>query len=388
MRLPDVDDFSDFYAARKDTVFRTVAVALGDRVAAEDAVSEAFTRACAGWSRVKEHPNPTAWVLRVALNAQRSWWRRGRREVPGEVPETPTAEAGSAALPVDLRAAVARLPQRQREVVALRVLADLSADEAGALLGIAPATVHVHLHRALETLRRELSASDYAGDRFQVAESAVRRQARTLTVRRRAMAAAAVVLVLAATVSGLALWRGGGPGQSADRPGPTPEFSFGKPPRPSTSATTDDGRCREIAMQLDPQLMELPPLRFERVAGPLRLRLYGGLTATVVCWATDERIDIGGPAMNLDPATPDLGLTYASMGQGTGPAAVAFGQLPPGATRVELSRATGGPLVAELHDGWWIYFVPDATTGIDLAEVTRVTAATPTGDHALTITHG
>ena len=41
-------------------------------------------------------------------------------------------------------------------MVALRLLADLDADETGAILGIAPATVHVHLHRAMATLRRKL----------------------------------------------------------------------------------------------------------------------------------------------------------------------------------------------------------------------------------------
>jgi RNA polymerase sigma-70 factor (ECF subfamily) len=54
---------------------------------------------------------------------------------------------------------VEHLPRRQREVVAMRVLADLSAEETGALLGIAPATVHVHLHRALGTLREQVAGA-------------------------------------------------------------------------------------------------------------------------------------------------------------------------------------------------------------------------------------
>src|SRR5262245_50281667 len=57
-----MDDFGEFYAARKDRVLRAVLLSVGDRVAAEDAVAEAFARACARWSRVRTHPNPTAWV--------------------------------------------------------------------------------------------------------------------------------------------------------------------------------------------------------------------------------------------------------------------------------------------------------------------------------------
>jgi DNA-directed RNA polymerase specialized sigma24 family protein len=152
-----MDDFGEFYAARKDAVLRATLVATGGR-AAEDAVAEAFTRACARWSHVREHPNPTAWVLRTALNAQRSWWRRLVREVPGPVPERGVADPDGG-LPADLRAMVRALPRRQREVVALRILADLSAEDTAALLHIAPATVHVHLHRALAALREQLGDS-------------------------------------------------------------------------------------------------------------------------------------------------------------------------------------------------------------------------------------
>ena len=148
-----MDDFGEFYGARRDVVLRAVLVATGSRAAAEDAVAEAFTRACARWRTVREHPNPTAWVLRTALNAHRSWWRRTAREVPGEPPDRAGSEPDGGALPADLRTLVGRLPRRQREVLALRVLADLSADETAQALGIAPATVHVHLHRALATLR-------------------------------------------------------------------------------------------------------------------------------------------------------------------------------------------------------------------------------------------
>jgi RNA polymerase sigma factor (sigma-70 family) len=155
-----MSDFGEFYAVRKDPVFRAMLVATGNRSAAEDAVAEAFTRACAQWTVVRTHPNPTAWVLRTALNAHRSWWRRLLREVPGPVPDRPagppTADPLADELPARLRLLVQQLPRRQREVLALRVLAGLPADQTAAALRIAPATVHVHLHRALATLRNRL----------------------------------------------------------------------------------------------------------------------------------------------------------------------------------------------------------------------------------------
>lgn len=146
-----MNDFAGFYLASKDRVFRAVLAACGDRASAEDAVAEAYARGCARWSSLREHPNPTAWILRTALNVRRSWWRRLRREVLGDAPDR-AAPADEIAEP-GLRGLVAALPRRQREVVALRLLADLSAEQTADLLGIAVGTVHTHLHRALGTLR-------------------------------------------------------------------------------------------------------------------------------------------------------------------------------------------------------------------------------------------
>lgn len=157
-------EFPDFFATTRHDVFRAVYAATGTRAGAEDAVAEAYARAFAHWATVAAHPNPTAWVLRTALNVQRSLWRRLRREaLTGSPPEPAAGEAGSSLLDRQIRAAVQALPRRQREVVALRLLADLSADETAALLGLAPATVHVHLHRALGQLRRHLDPGSSGG---------------------------------------------------------------------------------------------------------------------------------------------------------------------------------------------------------------------------------
>lgn len=58
---------------------------------------------------------------------------------------------------VELVAALRSLPRRQREVVALRYLADLPEAEVAALLGCAPGTVKQHAHRGLAALRRSLA---------------------------------------------------------------------------------------------------------------------------------------------------------------------------------------------------------------------------------------
>jgi RNA polymerase sigma-70 factor (sigma-E family) len=154
-------DFAEFYRSAADECLRAVLVSIGDRDTARDLVDEAFARAWASWRTVSRHPAPKAWVVRTALNLSISRWRRRRREVsvpdPGSVADLPAAAGASGSL-VDPRimAALARLPARQRQVVALRLIIDLDTARTAEVLGIAPGTVMAHLGRAMATLRHDL----------------------------------------------------------------------------------------------------------------------------------------------------------------------------------------------------------------------------------------
>lgn len=150
-------EFKDFYRADRDVCLRAVLASVGDRQLAEDLVAEAFTRAWTGWAKVSRHPSPRAWVVRTALNTRVSWWRRRRREVALSADhEVPGRSAGDTALDPALLRVLRRLPARQREVVAFRVLLDLDTAATAKALGIAPGTVTAHLARAVATLRAEL----------------------------------------------------------------------------------------------------------------------------------------------------------------------------------------------------------------------------------------
>jgi DNA-directed RNA polymerase specialized sigma24 family protein len=157
-------DFAEFYREARDDCLRTVLVSVGDRDTAQDLVDEAFARACASWRTVSRHPAPRAWVVRTALNAGVSRWRRRHREVPVPDPGMVTdlaAAPGAAGVPVDPRvmAALLRLPARQRQVIALRLFLDLDTARCAEVLGVAPSTVKAHLARALAALREDLIPS-------------------------------------------------------------------------------------------------------------------------------------------------------------------------------------------------------------------------------------
>ena len=148
-------EFAEFYETSRDVCLRAVTACVADRPLAEDLVAEAFARAWTSWRAVSHHPAPRAWVVRTALNARVSWWRRHRREVPLADHEA-AAHDQPDRVDASLVAALRRLPGRQREVVALRVLLDLDTETTAEVLGIAPGTVTAHLSRAIAALRREV----------------------------------------------------------------------------------------------------------------------------------------------------------------------------------------------------------------------------------------
>lgn len=153
-------DFAEFYRGSKDECLLSVLLSVGDRDRAQELVAEAFARAWASWRTVSRHPAPQAWVVRTALNANVSWWRRGRREVPmadpGPIADPRAADGAESPVDPEIMAALLRLSTRQRQVVALRLFLDLDTDRTAVTLGIAPGTVQAHLGRAIAALRDEL----------------------------------------------------------------------------------------------------------------------------------------------------------------------------------------------------------------------------------------
>ena len=165
VRSKDVEqyrrEFTDFYAAARDECLRAVLVAAGDRDLAEDLVAEAFTRAWGAWPKLRQHPAPRAWIVRTALNTRISWWRRSRRETALDSQDEREATSPHPGLDSSLVAALRRLPVRQREVIALRLLLDLDMATTAQVLGLPAGTVSSHLRRGLARLRSELpSAND------------------------------------------------------------------------------------------------------------------------------------------------------------------------------------------------------------------------------------
>jgi RNA polymerase sigma-70 factor (ECF subfamily) len=147
--------FALFFKNNRGPVFRALLAGTLNRAAAEDATAEAFARAFAHWDTVAVHPNPRAWVLRVAWNCYRSSWRRweGRwsADPPGAMPFVPEPWSDP-----DLVAAIRGLPPGQREVVVIVALGELTPSQAARVLGKHAGTVRSLLFQARVALHQAL----------------------------------------------------------------------------------------------------------------------------------------------------------------------------------------------------------------------------------------
>ncbi|MBB4743644.1 RNA polymerase sigma-70 factor (ECF subfamily) [Actinoplanes octamycinicus] len=153
---------------------------LGSAADAEDAVQDAFLRAWRGFDRFEGRSSPRTWLHQIATNVcLRLLDQRGRRALPaglggpetdwqaparpappgtrwlGPLPVDPAEEAGARQrIRLAFVAALQHLPARQRAVLILRDVAELSADEVAAALGTSPTAVNSALLRARDRMRR------------------------------------------------------------------------------------------------------------------------------------------------------------------------------------------------------------------------------------------
>ncbi len=146
--------FSEAFDDMFRRAFRVAQNILRDPASAEDVAAEATARAYAHWRRIGDQPWREGWVVRVATNLALDV-ARSRNRIADRAPADRVVDADVASRMV-LVDAMARLPRRQREVVALRHLGDLSEVDCAAALRISTGSVKTHLHRGLATLRQRL----------------------------------------------------------------------------------------------------------------------------------------------------------------------------------------------------------------------------------------
>ena len=130
---------------------------LSDRGLAEELTQEAFINAYRQLANFRFEAKFSSWIHRVAVNAVISYqrkhspWLNWLKHGDDEIPETARMEQPG--LKLDLDAAIAKLPQRARQIFVLVDVEGYSHEEAANMLNVAVGTSKAQLFRARELLR-------------------------------------------------------------------------------------------------------------------------------------------------------------------------------------------------------------------------------------------
>jgi RNA polymerase sigma-70 factor (sigma-E family) len=154
-----VDSFDNMFAI----AYRAAYAVLGDRGDAEDCAQDTLAKALVKWRRIHGHAVP--WIARVATNGAIDRFRKRERSRPVGEPENsvPGRASGVSSNPAehiqqraDLVRALKALPRRQREMIVLRHLLDLSEAETASELRCSVGSVKSATSRGLAALRQQL----------------------------------------------------------------------------------------------------------------------------------------------------------------------------------------------------------------------------------------
>jgi len=165
----DVGAFEALVARYQGVAFRVAWLVVRNRGEAEDAVQDAFVKAYYALPRFRPGAPFRPWILRIVANEARNRSRSARRRdglamrvaasEPGQVMPSPEGAVLDRTEAEALVLALERLPERDRHVLALRYLLELSEAETAEVLGVRPGTVKSRLSRALARLRAEVPNS-------------------------------------------------------------------------------------------------------------------------------------------------------------------------------------------------------------------------------------
>ena len=157
--------FELLYRSSRDDIFAYVATLLNDRAAAEDITALAFERAYRRRMTFdRRRGEERAWLFGIARNAALDELRRRKRLAaltidPEDVSETEDDEGAEVALRrTAVRAAMAELAPRDREIIALKFHAGLRNTELAKVLGVSETAAGTLLYRAMEKLRKACDA--------------------------------------------------------------------------------------------------------------------------------------------------------------------------------------------------------------------------------------
>lgn len=156
-RSGDTEAFDELYRRYQPRIFRFIVFRVGDRDAAADLCQDTFVAAWRGLRSFEPRRagSVAAWLFRIARNLVVDRARREGRIVLTEAPPVDRTEFEEATMSrLEVVRLLDLLPAAERDVLALRFIAELSREEVAAVLGRTPDAITQLQYRALERLRR------------------------------------------------------------------------------------------------------------------------------------------------------------------------------------------------------------------------------------------
>ncbi|WP_052668543.1 RNA polymerase sigma factor [Nitriliruptor alkaliphilus] len=170
MTTRDEDGFTTLYETHRAPIHAFLLGRTSDRGVASDLLQETFLRAWRRWNDLDgfDDDRRRAWLFTVARNLvvdhHRSRATRtardealAREQRPPDGHDPGAAEQVALAEQVDrLHEAIAGLPEEQREVLAMSVVAGMTSGDIASATGVPAGTVRYRLHQARRQLARTL----------------------------------------------------------------------------------------------------------------------------------------------------------------------------------------------------------------------------------------
>jgi RNA polymerase sigma-70 factor (ECF subfamily) len=155
-------NFEELYHAELPRVYNFFRYRVGDDQLAEDLTSETFEKA---WRNRQRYRYDLAvfstWLFTIARRVAQDYYRKHHNEIPlDEISSIPANEMTEDTLQQNadfahLSVLLARLADRERELVALKYGAELTNRAIAGLSGLSESNVGVILHRTIQALRSE-----------------------------------------------------------------------------------------------------------------------------------------------------------------------------------------------------------------------------------------
>ena len=158
----ETETFEELVRTHRGRVYGLCFRYCGNSGDAEDLAQEAFLRAYRGLSGFRGDASLSTWVYRITVNVCLNWVssrKRKAEELPADLVDpgpSPAERLGRKQVSAAVRAAVSRLPERQRMALVLRVYQELSHKEIADIMDCPVGTAKANFFFALKNLRKYL----------------------------------------------------------------------------------------------------------------------------------------------------------------------------------------------------------------------------------------